>query len=106
MQLGNEHFKKISLNQIAHQPQVLARQIEPGLYEGWFKEVRCLCDNSFNIVHAYLVNQEESWLVLRKRDIGDRFSNDDDFQQWASAHDEPELFSEFPQLYAKSKLQP
>lgn len=75
--LGATVYESIRLDQIKNAPHVLALKIHDGLYRGYFKEIFCLCDNSYDFVEAYFLESGNEWLIIRKRSILDRIKPDE-----------------------------
>ena len=98
LKLGDSSYQTLFLRSIEGSPAVLSKELKPGLYHGIFKEIICLCDNSYRMVEAYIV-EGDGFQILRKKAFQDAFIKDSDFSNFPYLSDSIPTFSGFPELY-------
>lgn len=103
LDLGERVFVQIKLEQLEASPVFLAEDLGYGLYHANFKEIRCLCDNSFNMVEAYIVKTDKTY-ILRKQAFRDAFQKDTEFPEDLTPDADMSFFA-YPEFYRSKRSQ-
>ena len=101
LQLGTDRYLRFQLTEIEAQPFVLGKEVGQGLYHAIFKEIQCLCDNSFRMIQAYLVAGDKLY-ILRKKAFKDEFVEDEDFSRFSYIAEPKLAFTSFPQKFSET----
>jgi hypothetical protein len=102
--LDSEIYRGIRLEGVENDPTVLVHKISDKLYHGYFKEILCLCDNSFDFVEAYFFESNDQWSIIRKRSLLDRVKPDEDATALLGEEAKEVNFSDVPELLMEKAL--